>query len=153
MIEQQLFYGRHFSGVLHGVHGPSSGRLTLLWLAHVSSPMGMAAPGSELTMSFSMPDTHLRLEQLRGGAEFASSVCVPAFRVGALLPVLPGATEHRLAQVWSDTQVQARVCKSAIIIAFTSTEEPGAKFRAAELLSHYWFHRGAEVCEYRQGVA
>ena len=106
--------------------------------------MGVTAPGAELTLSFSMPVAHLRLEEICGGAEFAGSVCVAAVLVGALFPVLPGVTEHRLTQVRSIPQVQARVCKAAIIIAFTRHEEFGAKFRAAELLSHYWFHRRAE---------
>ena len=108
--------------------------------------MGVTAPATELTMSFSIPIAHLRLEQIRGGAELAGSVCVAAVPVGALFPVLPGVTEHSLTQVWSNPQVQARVRKAAIIIAFTRHEEPGAKFRAAELLSDCWFHRCAEGC-------
>jgi len=137
-------FSRTLYDLLHGVHYLSCGWLTLLfWLAHFGRSMGVTAPGTELTLSFSMPVAHLRLEQIRGGAEFAGSVCVAAVLVGALFPVFPGVTEHCLTQVWSNPQVQARVRKAAIIITFTRHEELGAKFRTAELLSDCWFHRRA----------
>ena len=66
---------------------------------------------------------------------------VAAAHVVAHLLTLPSAAEHRLTQIWRVSQVQARVCKGTIIITFTSTEEPGAKFRASKLLPHYWLHR------------
>ena len=106
--------------------------------------MGVTAPGTELTTSFSMPVAHLRLEQIRGGAEFAGSVCVAAVLLWASSPVLPGVTEHCLTQVWSNPQVQARVRKAAISITFTRHEELGAESRTAELLSEGRFHRRAE---------